>query len=93
MDKFIVLIFGVHEKNCHLIQIAFVTRIRTEFLELISLCHLFTLPLGYLPLSGSGDIPWDLLSLSCAVLCLVTQSCSTLCDPMDCSPPGSMKIL
>ena len=20
---------------------------------------------------------------------LVTQSCSTLCDPMDCSPPGS----
>ena len=23
------------------------------------------------------------------VLCLVTQSCQTLCDPMDCSPPGS----
>ena len=23
------------------------------------------------------------------VLCLVTQLCSTLCDPMDCSPPGS----
>ena len=23
------------------------------------------------------------------VLCLVTQSCLTLCDPMDCSPPGS----
>ena len=26
---------------------------------------------------------------SCAVLCLVAQSCQTLCDPMDCSPPGS----
>ena len=26
---------------------------------------------------------------SCAVLCLVSQSCPTLCDPMDCSPPGS----
>ena len=25
----------------------------------------------------------------CAVLCLVTQLCLTLCDPMDCSPPGS----
>ena len=25
----------------------------------------------------------------CAVLCLVTQSCPTLWDPMDCSPPGS----
>ena len=23
------------------------------------------------------------------VLCLVTQSCLTLCDPMDCSLPGS----
>ena len=25
----------------------------------------------------------------CAVLCLVAQLCLTLCDPMDCSPPGS----
>ena len=25
----------------------------------------------------------------CVVLCLVSQSCPTLCDPMDCSPPGS----
>ena len=24
--------------------------------------------------------------LGCAVLCLVIQSCLTLCDPMDCSP-------
>ena len=24
-----------------------------------------------------------------SVLCLVTQSCPTLCDPMECSPPGS----
>ena len=24
-----------------------------------------------------------------SVLCLVTQVCSTLCDPMDCSPPDS----
>ena len=28
-------------------------------------------------------------NLLCAVLCLVTQSCPTLCDPMDCSLPGS----
>ena len=25
----------------------------------------------------------------CAVLCWVTQSCMTLCNPMDCSPSGS----
>ena len=30
------------------------------------------------------------ISLTCSiyVLCLVTQSCPTLCSPMDCSPPG-----
>ena len=28
-------------------------------------------------------------SLHCAVLCLVAQSCLTLCDPIDYSPPGS----
>ena len=28
-------------------------------------------------------------SLCCVMLCLVAQLCPTLCDPMDCSPPGS----
>ena len=27
----------------------------------------------------------------CCVLCLVAQSCPTLCDPRDCSPPGSSR--
>ena len=38
-------------------------------------------------------LPWSHLGspnqLCCAVLCLVAQSCPTLCDLMDCSPPGS----
>ena len=29
------------------------------------------------------------LTVHYVVLSLVTQSCLTLCDPMDCSPPGS----
>ena len=34
---------------------------------------------------------WEVLTLyiKCAVLCLVTQSCPTLCNPTDCSPPDS----
>ena len=28
-------------------------------------------------------------SLPCCCCCLVAKSCLTLCDPMDCSPPGS----
>ena len=31
----------------------------------------------------------QLIKDPCAVLCLVVQSGPTLCDPMDCSPPGS----
>ena len=31
----------------------------------------------------------SLKSFHSDVLCLVTQSCPTLCDPMNCSPPGS----
>ena len=34
-----------------------------------------------------GDI-WVLISVCCCC-CLVAQLCLTLCDPMDCSPPGS----
>ena len=30
-----------------------------------------------------------MLRRHCAVLCLVAQSCPTLCDPTDHSPPGS----
>ena len=29
------------------------------------------------------------LSALCAMLCLVAQECPTLCDPLDCSSPGS----
>ena len=37
---------------------------------------------------------WHLVPLCvcmcvCACVCLVAQSCPTLCDPMDCSLPGS----
>ena len=44
---------------------------------------------------GGTDFQFWLGNTSSTVLCLVTQSCSTLCEPMDCSPPGflSMGIL
>ena len=35
---------------------------------------------------GNADYHHDGM---CYVLCLVAQLCLTLCDPMDCSPPGS----
>ena len=37
----------------------------------------------------SLDLTFSVHWLCCAVLRLVIQSCLTLCDPMDCSPPGS----
>ena len=39
--------------------------------------------------SPPRDKPISLVSSAFAVLCLVTQWCPTLCDPMDCSPLGS----
>ena len=38
---------------------------------------------GGLQSVGLQSVRYDLVSLE------VTQSCPTLCDPMDCSPPGS----
>ena len=37
----------------------------------------------------TSDKYWASLNLSLKVKVLVAQSCPTLCDPMDCSPPGS----
>ena len=44
-------------------------------------------------MKNSGPLTFP---ISCILLCgdsevkvLVAQSCQTLCDPMDCSPPGS----
>ena len=43
------------------------------------------------PHEGLSVNPHEGLSVNprVCVCVLVTQSCSTLCDPMDCSPPGS----
>ena len=34
-------------------------------------------------------VGWSLFLYVCFCCCLITQSCPTLCNPMDCSPPGS----
>ena len=45
---------------------------------------------------GKQEAIWErnynsfiLIFLRIVCVCLVSQSCPTLCDPMDCSPPGS----
>ena len=35
------------------------------------------------------DIPTTLQLIACMQACSVGQLCLTLCDPIDCSPPGS----
>ena len=51
--------------------------IRRILLSSLSFIYLFLLTIGIQ------------YYIDCAVLCLVAQSCLTLCDPMDCSPQGS----
>ena len=39
---------------------------------------------------GAERVPFCKSLAECYIVtCLVTQSCPTLCDPVDCSPPGS----
>ena len=40
-------------------------------------------------IQGGTEVGRGLELLCCAVPCLVAQSCPTLCDPMNCSPPSS----
>ena len=42
-----------------------------------------------IPWSAQKEAEVSPLKLGCAVLCLVAQSCTTLCDPLNCSLPGS----
>ena len=35
------------------------------------------------------DLTWALYSILSSMCVLAAQSCPTLCDPVDCSPPGS----
>ena len=41
------------------------------------------------PLTDKHYIWFSLYEVSAAVLCLAAPSCPTLCDSMDCSPPGT----
>ena len=44
---------------------------------------------GFLPSEPPGKPKKRRTYLHDRTVCLVTQLCLTLCDPMDCSPPGS----
>ena len=57
-----------------------------SLLSPLSLSLPLFLPLLLLPLSVST---WSLVYSRVFLCCTVTQSCLTLCDPMNCSPPGS----
>ena len=39
--------------------------------------------------SKRGFFVYEIFSVFCVCACSVTRSCLTLCDPVDCSPPGS----
>ena len=66
----------------------------TQLYDLIFLCVIsFPLHSFQSCLHSFGSFFFNCFFLNCAsdfvCVCLVAQSCPTLCDPMDCSPPGS----
>ena len=52
--------------------------------------HLYTIHIClYLPKTKDVSWKYHMTSLFSCNCCLVTQLCPTVCNPMDCSPPGS----
>ena len=60
-----------------------------RFEELIHIKHLEKFPARNELSEPVSNYCYYCLQTVGSMLCLVTQSCLTLCDPMDCSPPGS----
>ena len=54
----------------------------------LTLCHYFLLSFRTPPESSSFCLLFSIFRYITSV-CLVAQLCLTLCDPLDCSPPGS----
>ena len=44
---------------------------------------------GFAGTLNDGKEPWPSLSALCCYCCSVAKPCPTLCNPMDCSTPGS----
>ena len=65
------------------------TCILWRFEELIHIKHLEKFPARNEFSEPVSDYCYYCLQTVGCMLCLVPQSCLTLCDPMDCSPPGS----
>ena len=65
------------------------TRALWRFEELIHIKHLEQFPARNELSEHVSNYSYYCLQTVDSILCLVTQSCLTLCDSMDCSPPGS----
>ena len=58
--------------------------------KVVDLCSIKLQMLDLIPFNFPElRIESRMLNILCVVFYLVVQSCSTLCDPMECSPPGS----
>ena len=58
-------------------------------LSILLVIHLFLLYFDKFQNKLQTSVYFISKQFSMHVLCLVAQSCLTLCDPMDCNPPGS----
>ena len=91
-DDLLYLSYWQKTSDSHLIQRHFSKKIRTSWVKPLSFLPLYEIySLLYSWAFGNAWFsPWHhILTCYCCCCYLVAQVCPTLCDPMDCSPPGS----
>ena len=87
-----ICVYGIYTYNIHANILTYMTMHMCEchaygHFSLFSIVMFYTVA-THIELENTKPLLRGQLR-GCAKLCLVTQSCPTLCDPMDCSPSGS----
>ena len=62
-------------------------RIGNTWTPMADACWCMAKPIQYCKVKKKKNFNWSVCV--CPRTCMCTQLCPTLCDPMDCSPPGS----
>ena len=82
-----------HSKNIPVSNLGSALGSRTWMLSFYLILSFLSWKVSEVATKNLNQILWFPITMSnnmtCVCVCAVARSCPTLCDPMDCSPPGS----
>ena len=84
----LTLLWNVWENSSKYFSIPSFMIWKTNWNQPLPPCNSPELP-AWISLHLSNPLWWETSKITRLVMCSVDQSCPALCNPMDCSPPGS----